>query len=43
MFKYAKFEREYEGPVYQNNLAGLWGFPIDKINPLFLTDKTSLA
>lgn len=37
------FEKEYEGPIYQNNLASLWGFPVDRINPLFLTDKTSLG
>jgi len=36
------FEKEYRGPIYQNNLASLWGFPIDRINPLFLTEKTSL-
>lgn len=36
------FEKEHSEPVYQNNLANLWGFPIDRINPLFLTDKTSL-
>jgi|SRR3989344_6591479 len=36
------FEEKHEGPIYQNNLASLWGFPIDRINPLFLTDKTSL-
>ncbi len=38
-----EFEKAYEGPIYQNNLASLWGFPIERINPLFLTDKTSLA
>ena len=37
------FEKEHRGPIYQNNLASLWGFPIDRINPLFLTDKTSLG
>lgn len=33
---------EIHGPVYQNNLGSLWGFPISKINPLFLTEKTHL-
>jgi len=37
------FEKEHGGPIYQNNLASLWGFPRDRINPLFLTDKTSLG
>ena len=37
------FEKEHEGPIYQNNLASLWGFPVNRINPLFLTDKTSLG
>lgn len=37
------FEKEYGGPIYQNNLASLWGFPIERINPLFLTDKISLG
>jgi hypothetical protein len=37
------FEKEHKGPVYQNNLANLWGFPINRINPLFLTNKTSLG
>lgn len=37
-----ELERAYGGPIYQNNLASLWGFPINRINPLFLTDKTSL-
>ncbi len=36
------FEKEHGGPVYQNNLASLWGFPKDRINPLFLTERTSL-
>lgn len=36
------FEKEHGSPIYQNNLASLWGFPISRINPLFLTDKTSL-
>ncbi|MFH1376636.1 MAG: hypothetical protein ABIH25_03280 [Candidatus Woesearchaeota archaeon] len=37
------FEKEHGEPIYQNNLASLWGFPRDRINPLFLTDKTSLG
>lgn len=37
------FEEEHGGPIYQNNLASLWGFPRDRINPLFLTNKTSLG
>jgi len=37
------FEKEHGGPIYQNNLGSLWGFPISRINPLFLTDKTSLG
>jgi len=37
------FEEEHDEPIYQNNLASLWGFPIDRINPLFLTEKTSLG
>lgn len=36
------YEKLYEGPIYANNLANLWPFPISRINPLFLTDKTSL-
>ncbi len=37
------FEKEHDGPIYQNNLASLWGFPKERINPLFFTDKTSLG
>ncbi len=37
------FEEEHGEPVYQNNLGSLWGFPIERINPLFLTNKTGLS
>lgn len=37
------FEEQHGRPIYSNNLASLWGFPISKINPLFLTEKTSLG
>lgn len=37
------FEEEHGEPIYQNNLASLWGFPKERINPLFLTNKTSLG
>jgi type I restriction-modification system DNA methylase subunit len=38
-----QFEKEHDGPIYQNNLASLGGFPKERINPLFFTDKTSLG
>jgi len=37
------FEEENRGPIYQNNLSSLWGFPISRINTLFLTNKISLG
>ncbi|RKX91118.1 MAG: hypothetical protein DRP84_12105 [Spirochaetes bacterium] len=36
------FEKEHGGPIFQNNLASLWGMPIKRINPLFLTDAVAL-
>jgi len=36
------FEKEHGEQLFQNNLASLWGFPVNRINPLFLTDKVSL-
>ena len=35
------FEELYGGPIYANNLANLWPFPVNRLNPLLLTDRTS--
>ena len=33
------FEKLYGGPIYGNNLGNLWTFPINRINPIFMTGE----
>lgn len=36
-----QLEELYGGPIYGNNLGNLWLFPTNRVNPIFLTDRTS--